>query len=188
MSLFRVGAAVALMLGALVTPGASFAQSAHPTFVAEMNGFEEVPGASTLALGFAGVQVGTDGQTVYYTITLTDASTQLVAAHLHFAPAGEAGPVVVPLCSQDTKPCQTEGVVTQGSFTASDFTGPFANDSIERLINEARNHMVYANVHSMKFAAGEARGQLVDLGEMMHMMQPAMQEHPMGPMTDNTGH
>jgi hypothetical protein len=29
-------------------------------------------------------------------------------------------------------------------------------------------------VHSAKFAAGEARGQLVDLGGMMDMMHPTM--------------
>jgi len=32
-----------------------------------------------------------DGNTVYYTITVTDSSTQLVAAHLHFGPQGENG-------------------------------------------------------------------------------------------------
>ncbi|MDQ6669677.1 MAG: CHRD domain-containing protein [Chloroflexota bacterium] len=180
----RFALTLGLLLGALLLPSASFAQSAHPTFVAEMNGFEEVPGAATLASGFAGLQVGMNDQTVYYTITVTDASAQLVAAHLHFAPHGEAGPVVVPLCTADSKPCQTEGVVTQGSFTAADFTGPFANDSLNRLISEARNGMVYANVHSTKFATGEARGQLVDLGAMMHMIEPAMEEPPMGPMDE----
>jgi hypothetical protein len=171
----------------MVAPTATLAQSAHPTFVAEMNGFEEVPGVSTLATGFAGIQVGSDGNTVYYTITLTDSSTQLTAAHLHLGPAGEAGPVVVTLCSAQTKPCQTEGVVAQGTFTAADFSGPFANDSLDRLINESRAHMVYANVHSTKYASGEARGQLMDLGEMMQMMQPTtpMMEHEMDP---NMGH
>jgi hypothetical protein len=179
MRFHRLAFVLALVSGTLVVPAAASAQSAHPTFVAEMNGFEEVPGVSTLATGFAGLQVGMDGSTVYYTITVTDSSTQLMAAHLHFGPAGEAGPVVVTLCAAPTKPCQTEGVVTQGTFTASDFSGPFANDGLERLIDESRNHNVYANVHSTKFASGEARGQLVDLGAMMHMEQPTM------PMTEH---
>jgi hypothetical protein len=42
--------------------------------------FEETPGASTLAKGFAGVQVSHDGNTVYYSITVTDASANLIAA------------------------------------------------------------------------------------------------------------
>ncbi len=175
MRLGRLALVLAVVSGSVAAPAAAFAQAAHPTFVAEMNGFEEAPGAATLASGFAGIQVGMDANTVYYTITVTDASTQLMAGHLHFAPRGEAGPVVVTLCSAQTKPCHTEGVVTSGTFTAADFSGPFANDNLDRLINESRNGMVYANVHSMKFANGEARGQLMDLGAMMHMMEPTME-------------
>jgi hypothetical protein len=170
----RFAFVLALAGGLLAAPAVAVAQSAHPTFVAEMNGFAEVPGVSTLATGFAGIQVGMDGNTVYYTIAVTDASSQLMAAHLHFGPSGDNGPVVVTLCAAPAKPCQTEGVVAQGTFTAADFSGPFANDGLERLINESRNHMVYANVHSSKFAGGEARGQLVDLGGMMDMPQPTM--------------
>ena len=170
----RFAFALAVVGSSLVRPRWPVAQSAHPTFVTEMNGFAEVPGVETLATGFAGIQVGSDGSTVYYTITVTDASTQLMAAHLHFGPQGENGPVVVTLCAAPAKPCQTEGVVAQGTFTAADFSGPFANDGLERLITESRNHMVYANVHSTKFAGGEARGQLMDLGSMMDMQQPAM--------------
>jgi hypothetical protein len=177
--------AVALAGGILAAPPLAMAQSAHPTFVTEMNGFAEVPGVATLATGFAGIQVGMDGQTVYYTIVVTDSSTQLMAAHLHWAPAGENGPVVVPLCAAPAKPCQTEGVVTQGTFTAADFSGPWANDGLERLIVEARNHMVYANVHSAKFPTGEARGQLVDLGGMMDMQQPTMPMMGDEPMMDD---
>jgi len=154
-----------------------------------MSGFEEVPGASTLASGYAGIQVGADGHTVYYSITLTDASSQIMMAHLHWAPPGAAGPVVVTLCSPDTRPCQTEGVVTEGSFTAADFSGPFQNDNLDRLINESRNGMVYANVHSTKFGSGEARGQLMDLAAMMHTLEPAMMDPSMSdPSMNNMGH
>jgi CHRD domain len=172
---FRRFAFVLALVGtSLAVPTVTVAQSAHPTFVTEMNGFAEVPGVETLATGFAGIQIGSNGSTVYYTITITDASTQLMAAHLHFGPQGENGPIVVTLCSAQTRPCQTEGVVAQGTFTAADFSGPFANDGLERLITESRNHMVYANVHSTKFAGGEARGQLVELGAMIDMPQPSM--------------
>jgi hypothetical protein len=185
MRLWRTALAVGLMSGALAVPNSASAQSAHPTFVAEMNGFEEVPGVATLATGFTGIQVGADGNTVYYTITVTDSSTQIMAAHLHFGPQGENGPVVVTLCGAPAKPCHTEGVVAQGTFTAAEFSGPFANDGLQRLIGEARNHMVYANVHSTKFPSGEARGQLVDLGGMMDMPQPAMPMMGDEPMMDD---
>src|SRR5918911_3823588 len=177
MSWLRPFVVCALGAGFVISPMQALAQEeqsdAHPTFVAEMSGFQETPGAATLAKGFAGIQVSHDGNTVYYTITITDASTNLVAAHLHFGPPGEAGPIVVTLCSATTTPCQTEGMVAQGSFTADKFEGPFLNDNVDRLINEARAGNVYANVHSTKFPNGEARGQLVDLGSMMRQPEPA---------------
>ena len=167
-----------LAAGLLSAPTSLFAQEeeAHPTFVAEMTGFEETPGTATLAKGFAGIQVSHDGNTVYYSITVTDASANLIAAHLHFGPRGEAGPIVVPLCSAQTTPCQTEGQVVQGSFTAQQFEGPFANDDLQRLIDEARAGMVYVNVHSTKYPGGEARGQLVDLGALLHAPEPTAPE------------
>jgi hypothetical protein len=148
-------------------------EDAHPTFVAEMTGFEETPGVATLAKGFAGIQVSHDGRTVYYSITLTDPSTNLVAGHLHMAPRGEAGPIVVTLCSAVTTPCQTEGQVAQGSFTEEKFEGPLLNDRLNRLLDEARLGNIYVNVHSSKYPGGEARGQLVDLGELLRLPEPA---------------
>jgi hypothetical protein len=163
-----------LAFGLVWLPGSALAQEneAHPTFVAEMTGFEEVPGASTLAKGYAGIQFSQDRNRVYYSITLTDASTPIQAGHLHLAPRGEAGPIVVTLCSADTTPCQTEGMVAQGSFTADQFSGPFQNDNLQRLLAEAQSGMVYVNVHSTKFPSGEARGQLVDLGGVTHEPEP----------------
>ena len=185
MSLRRIVLVLTLIgTSALATVSAVLAQTeepplapnvpeAHPTFVAEMTGFEEAPGAATRAKGFAGFQVSMDGNTVYYTITVTDSSAQLVAAHLHLAPRGEAGPVVVPLCGQPGKPCQTEGVVSSGSFTSDAFTGLYASDVLSRLINDAENGMVYVNVHSTKYPAGEARGQLVDVSNLMPVLEPS---------------
>jgi hypothetical protein len=119
-----------------------------------MSGFDETPATATLAKGFAGFQLSHDGKSVYYTLTVTDASTKLVAVHLHLAPRGTAGPIVVPLCTEQTTACETEGVVTQGSFTEADFTGPFENDNMQRLIDEARIDNVYVNIHMMKYPGG----------------------------------
>jgi hypothetical protein len=184
MYLPRIAVVASALMALVALPGAAAAQEtgdvqmmeAHPTFVAEMSGFEEVPGAATLAKGFAGLQYAADGNQVYFTIVLTDSSTPINAAHLHLAPRGEAGPVVVPLCAANASPCATEGSVISGSFDAADFTGPFANDTLERLLTEARNGMVYVNVHSSKFPSGEARGQLADLGAMQNQPVPTMQE------------
>ncbi len=65
-------AALPAALAQTAPPLAPIASEAHPTFVAEMTAFEEVPGASSLAKGFTGLQFSADGTRVYYTITVTD--------------------------------------------------------------------------------------------------------------------
>jgi hypothetical protein len=170
----RIGLGLTVVASFLALANPVAAQEAHPTFVAEMTGFEEAPGVATLAKGFAGIQVSADGQSVFYTIVLTDSSSPIVAAHLHLAPRGEAGPVVVGLCSAQTTRCQTEGMVAQGSFDASDFSGPLAGDTLDRLIRETRNGMIYVNVHSTKYPSGEARGQLGDIGALQRQPEPAL--------------
>ena len=104
----RLAFVVTVLAGSLLVASPAIAQEAHPTFVAEMTGFEEAPeAAATLAKGFAGIQVSVDDATVYYTIVVTDASTPITAAHLHLGPRGQAGPVVVGLCAAPANPCQT---------------------------------------------------------------------------------
>ena len=47
-----------------------------------------------------------------------------------------------------------------------------ANDTLDRLISEARNGMIYVNVHSRKYPGGEARGQLADIGAIQRQLTP----------------
>ena len=65
----RLALVVSVVAGSLLVASPAVAQEAHPTFVAEMTGFEEAPEpVATLAKGFAGIQFSADDQTVYYTI------------------------------------------------------------------------------------------------------------------------
>jgi hypothetical protein len=155
-------------------PAAPEPSPSHATFVAELSGFNEVPGAATLAKGFAGYQLSADHSMVYYTIFATDASTQITAAHIHVGLPGVAGPVVVPLCGTATTPtCAGEGEIISGTFTAEALSGPFASNSMEFLLDQMRQGNTYTNIHSTKFPAGEARGQNVDLSNMLQHMTPA---------------
>lgn len=156
---------VPLLLGSFLLLGnVAYAQEAHPTFVTAPSGREEVPGRATLAQGVAGVLVSHDDSSVYYSLTATDASTAIAAAHIHMGARGENGPVVVTLCSAQTKPCGSEGVVAQGTFTAADLSGPMQGAALSDLVDAMAAGNTYVNFHTSKFPDGEARGQLVDLG------------------------
>lgn len=160
----RLGVMVTALGLSLMPAAASVsAEDAHPVFVAQLSGFQEVPAASTLARGYAGVLTNTTGTGMYYSITLTDASTRITAAHIHLGARDVAGPVVVPLCTPTTTPCASEGMVVAGTFDASAFTGQLAGQTLEALIAEMRAGNAYINTHSEKFPGGEARGQLVDV-------------------------
>jgi len=143
--------------------GVVHAQAAHPAFVTELSGFEEVPARATLTRGVADVLVSHDGSTVYYTVTATDASTVIAAAHIHVGARGENGPVVVTLCSAQTTPCNAEGSVAQGTFTGADLAGPMQGGALADLIDQMQMGNTYVNFHTAKFPDGEGRGQLMDL-------------------------
>ncbi len=156
-----------MLVGAcLLFGGVAHAQEAHPAFVTELSGADEVPGRATLARGTAEVLVSHDGNSVYYTVTATDASTAIMAAHIHVAPKGTNGPVVVTLCSAPSKPCGTEGIVAQGSFTEADLSGPMQNGGLGDLIEQMQQGNAYVNFHTAKYPDGEGRGQLVDVSSM----------------------
>jgi hypothetical protein len=140
--------------------------------MAELSGFNEVPGAATLAKGAAAYQVAADHSSVYFTLTLTDASPAVTAAHIHLGPAGENGSVVVPLCGTPTTPaCAGEGFIVQGSFTQEALSGPMASSTLDALLDQMRQGNTYTNVHTTKFPGGEARGQNWDLSSLLTRLQ-----------------
>lgn len=86
--------------------------------------------------------------TIRWTLTFRRLSGAGVAAHIHKAAPGVAGPVVVPLCS----PCRN----------GQNGRMQIADDVADALDAGAGGY--YVNVHTAKNAAGEIRGQLKRLG------------------------
>jgi hypothetical protein len=86
---------------------------------------------------------------VCFALTWENIDGTVVASHIHEAPPGTAGPVLVPLF-----------VDASFSGTGSD-SGCVAGVS-EELIKDIRQHPAeyYVNIHSTVFPAGAIRGQL----------------------------
>jgi hypothetical protein len=130
-------------------------QPAPTTFVVVLNADNEVPhcGPSTNAARGQAVFHVTDEATgtVEWHLVANNLPGNIVAAHIHLAPQGVAGPVVQPL---RPTPGEENGVIGTGSFT---------NPSLLAGIR-ANEPRYYVNVHTNACPAGVIRGQFGDHG------------------------
>ena len=134
---------VAVLLVGLVAAPSAFA-GGRP-FTTTLAGAAEVPTGDPDATGTATVWVNPGQGTVCYSWSVTGAATPIVAAHIHHATAGVAGPVVVPLPPTG---------VSSGSGCVTGVDRSLAQDIIQHPWD------YYVNTHNAEFPTGAARGQL----------------------------
>ena len=150
-----LGVAAAVAAALVVAAGAFAAQPPANTFVAVLGPEAEVPAcapASNAAGGnFVAHVVNEAAGTVEWKLVANNLPGPIVAAHIHIAPAGAAGPVVQPL---PPTPGDAHGVVGTGTFT---------NPALLAALR-ANPDGYYVNVHTSTCPAGAARGQLGDHG------------------------
>jgi hypothetical protein len=161
-------AAVVLSLTAFV--GATAAAPVQ-MFVTPLNGSEETPPNASHAQGVAIFQLSPDGTTMTYRLIASNIEN-VVAAHIHIGPLGCACPVGVGLFPGAAPGGgRHDGVLATGSFTAANFVGPLAGDTMADLVAEINAGNAYVNVHTNDGVApagtgpgdlpgGEIRGQL----------------------------
>jgi hypothetical protein len=135
-------AIAALILGLLLA--APTLAGGRP-FSTTLSGTSEVPAGDPDATGTATVWVNAGRGTVCYTWSVSNAATPITAAHIHLAPEGVAGPVVVPL--PPTGPSSGTGCTTGVSRSLA-----------INILTHPQDY--YVNVHNDEFPAGAARGQL----------------------------
>ena len=114
-------------------------------FEANLTGNQESPPVDTPGFGF--VTLSFDDTTNFLSVTsgfYEDLLTKIVAAHIHEAPPGINGPVIIPLA-------HTGG-------TSGDLSG--ARHLTESQVTSLFNHGLYVNVHSEMFPGGEIRGKI----------------------------
>ena len=142
-----------------------------------LTGDEEVPPRATDAHGQAHVRVSKDGTSMDFVLVVNDI-TNITQAHIHMAPKGVNGGVVVWLYPNTASgPALPggggahSGLLAQGTFTASSLRGPLAGQPLSALIAAIAAGNTYVNVHTDDgvapgntgpgdFPGGEVRGQL----------------------------
>lgn len=150
----------------VVLAGPAIAQSGGRTFTAALSGGEEVPAVETTASGAAEFVLGDDGGSLSFTLDV-DGLENTTMAHIHLAPAGENGPPVVWLHTQEGAPELVPGVfsgtLASGTITADDLVGPLEGATLDDLVVELAAGNTYVNVHTEEFPDGEVRGQIAEL-------------------------
>ena len=136
----RAGRATAPLLLAALAACARAPQPASGLDVT-LSGAQAVPANTSAASGSSNIHVGLD-RSVTGTVRYT--GMQATAAHLHEAPAGANGPVIVPLLKAGDG---MFAVPTDTSLTPSQYASYLAGG-------------LYVNVHSGAYPAGEIRAQL----------------------------
>jgi CHRD domain len=137
---------------ALAVAGVATAGDGGRPLSTTMTGAEEAPGpGDTDATGEADFRLNQGQNRVCFDLSWADIDGEVFAGHIHIAPAGEPGPIVVPLF--------------EGSFEGTDEVSGCVQDVDRSLIKDIRNDPLayYVNVHSRPgFEAGAVRGQLGD--------------------------
>lgn len=140
-------AALALAAAAALTltTAAAAAQARPPgTPAIPLNNEQETTGATGGGHGFIAFEIA-DGE-FCYTLEVEGLTAGAVAAHIHLAPRGVAGGVVVPL-----------SVPNATAFTVEDCADADAA-VLDAIAENPRAY--YVNVHTPTYPGGEVRGQL----------------------------
>ncbi|MFA9443907.1 CHRD domain-containing protein [Egicoccus sp. AB-alg6-2] len=154
---------LAATLLAAPLPLAAAGPGTPQTSTTRLAGANEVPAVESHAAGTAIVRFNADRTTMTYRLVVTNLH-DVTMAHIHLAPAGQNGPVVVWLYPSGPPPQllpgRTNGVLASGTITAADLVGPLAGHTLDSLAAAIAAGDAYVNVHTAAFPAGEIRGQL----------------------------
>jgi CHRD domain len=137
----------------VMTAGGALADAKTATFTIQLSGAAEVcptaPGTcGGPGTGTATITIDRNARTLCYTLSTQNVALPLLAAHIHVAPVGQAGPVVIPLFTQ---------AVNATTVGPTCLTGLDKN-LLKAIIRNPQNY--YVNVHNAPFPNGAIRGQL----------------------------
>ena len=132
---------------------------------------------NSLAQGQANFKLSADGTELHYKLIAANIDNAFMA-HIHMGPVGANGPIVVWLFPSTTPGVtgplgagRMDGVLAEGTITATDLVGPLKGHLFSELIDAIRTGNAYVNIHTNDgvaptntgagdFPGGEIRGQL----------------------------
>jgi hypothetical protein len=161
----------AVIVCMLLVPGIARSGDPVQTYLAVCSGDEEVPSLATTARATAVFHLVNDGTELAYKLIVANIEN-VTASHIHLAPAGVNGPVVVFLAGPfPPAGGRVNGVIAEGTITAANLIGSLAGHPLSDLIAQMEAGNAYVNVHTNDgvsptntgpgdFPGGEVRGQV----------------------------
>src|ERR671931_1263130 len=145
----------AACLAVALTTSAAPAKNRHGTLCvlhAKLTAKSETTGSTSVAKGHTTIKVRADGTIQFKTKILNRNHETFVAGHIHQAPVGVAGPIVVPLFVAPSPPTSARHIKQSGVATPNPGTTGTALC--------ANPSAYYVNYHTTAFPGGAIRGQL----------------------------
>jgi CHRD domain len=162
--LFTSILAIAISLSVLLT--ISIAGQIHaakyPYDATPLSGENEVPPVQSSAGGEAEF-TELENETIKYRVNVTGL-TNITAAHIHMAKAGENGDVIADLWNTPTSKDSetTYGMIFRGNLSDASLKGPMQGQTLEDLIAAMDAGDTYVNLHTAANPDGEIRAQIVN--------------------------
>lgn len=145
---------VVMLIMAIVFPVSA---KGTKNFTAHLNGGAEVPSVETQGQGQ--VKLTVHGDTVHFKLIVAN-TENVTQAHIHCGAADTNGPVAVFLFGFVSGGVTANGVLAEGTFTATDLFPTCGFADIEDLVAAMAAGDTYVNVHTVANPAGEIRGQI----------------------------
>ena len=147
-----LGAAALVPGAAVAAPPGKNGNGTMCVLHAKLSAAHETTGSTSRAKGHTLVKVRKDGTIWFKTQINNKAGETFVAGHVHQAPVGVAGPVVVPLFVAPSPPTNARHIKQSGVVT------PGAPTTGAALCSNPSAY--YVNYHTTAFTGGAIRGQL----------------------------
>lgn len=158
----RVALVTAVAVAVFGIGGVALAKTLQ--YRAEPVGEFEVPAVETSAAADLKLKVSSDGSEARYDLKITEPIDDVLMAHLHMAPEGANGGVVVWLYPHPSPPPALiegsfEGRLAKDVITVDDLVGGLDGDW-DGFLQALEDGQLYVNVHTSANPGGEVRDQV----------------------------